>query len=267
MPTLSKNPGVIGFPAGIKDKNRVDFKNNRWIQVIESKGYRVAWFQTTQCPCRSVSTQTDQADPNCTLCGGNGWIFFKPVGAVSNPKIIGALDTLQTKISTGGAVIHAVMTGLGNSKRPWETVGPRLEGTSQCTVRAENKLGYYDRIIGLDATLVYAQLILAGDPAALLVTRYPVVSVNLLRSKTQVYALGTDYTVVAGDIQWVTGKGPVAGTPLTCHYLCHPTYRVIEHPHTVRLTYSKFKVEKPSTPMGDPIDLPTQALLRYEWLL
>lgn len=268
MPTLSKKPGVVGLPVGVKDITRADFRNELWIRAIEGKGYRLAWTQTAQCPCQSVSEQTDQADPNCSLCKGAGWLFFKPAGAVANPKIIGPLTPTQQKVvDNSGAVIHGIMTALGNAKKPWEQVGPRLEGMAMCTVRAENKLGYYDRLTCLDARVVYSQILPAGGPGTLLTTRYPVVSVNLLRTKETVYTEGGDFDVVAGDIQWRPSRGPVALTPLVCHYLCHPTYRVVEHPHSVRVTLTKFKIKDPLTPQGEPEDMPVQAMLKYEFLL
>jgi len=269
MPVLKMDKaGVIGLPTGIKDITRADFRNDMWIRAIEAKGYRVAWSRTAQCPCKSVADQTDQADPNCTLCNGAGWIFFRPEGAVVNPKIIGPLDAIQqVVVNDNAAVIHGIMTGFGNAKKPWEALGPRLEGTSNLTVRAENKLGYYDRITCLDAKIVYSQLIKVISPSLTIKTKYPVVSMNLLRTKTQVFVLGTDYQVVNGDIVWVSGRAPAKDELLVCHYLCHPTYRVIEHPHNTRLTLTKFKIKQPLTPQGEPTDLPVQAVLRYEFLL
>lgn len=268
MVTLSKKPGVVGLPTGVKDITRVDFQNDEWIRSIEGKGYRLAWTRTAQCPCKSVSEQTDQADPNCELCKGSGWLFFRPSGAVGNPKIIGPLTALQQKIvDNQAAVIHGIMTALGNAKKPWEQVGPRLEGMASCTVRAENKLGYYDRITCLDAFIVYSQLLPATAPGDPLVTRYPVVTVNLLRTKELVLTEGGDFDVVAGDIVWRPGRAPAQDTPLVCHYLCHPTWRVIEHPHATRVTLTKFKEKAPTTPQGTPVDLPIQAMLKYEFLL
>lgn len=268
MPTLTKKAGVIGLPSGVKDLVRADFRNEMWIQAIEAKGYRCAWTRTAQCPCKSVSEQTDQADPNCTLCKGSGWLFFKPAGAVSNPKIVGPLSEVQQRIiGDNGAVVHLIMTSLTNAKRPWESTGPRLEGMAMATGRCENKLGYYDRITCLDAKIVYSQLLSAPGPGQLMTTRYPVVEVNLLRTTTTTYSEGGDYKLVAGDVQWQPGRGPAAGTPVVCHYLCYPTYRVIEHPHSVRLTLTKFKVKAPLTPQGEPVDLPVQAMLKYEFLL
>jgi len=271
MPVLKKSTrvkaGVTGLPVGIKDITRADFRNDIWIRAIEGKGYRVAWSRTCQCPCKSMNDQTDQNDPNCPLCDGLGWIFFKPEAAASNPKIIGPLDEIQAKfVGTTAAVIHGIMTGISGKQNALDQFGPWQEGMGMLTVRCENKLGYYDRITLLDSRIVYSQIIKRPE-GALFKTKYPVVQTNILRDINTVYVEGTDFDVVVGDITWKTGKGPAPETPVVCHYLTHPTYRVIEHPHAVRTTLTKFKVKQPLTPQGEPVDLPVQAVTRYEFLI
>jgi hypothetical protein len=271
MPVLKKNTrvkaGVVGLPAGIKDITRSDFRNEKWIQAIEGKGYRLAWSRTCQCPCVSLNDQTDQNDPNCPLCEGLGWIFFKPEAAVANPKIIGPLDEIQTKfVGDHAAIIHGIMTGISAKQNALDQMGPWMEGMSQLTVRAENKLGYYDRITALDSQIVYSQIIKRKE-GTLLKTKYPVVQTNIVRDITKVYTEGSDFDVVVGDIIWKANKGPALETPIVVHYLTHPTFRVIEHPHAVRTTLSKFKIKQPLTPQGDPVDLPVQAVIRYEFLI
>ena len=125
------------------------------------------------------------------------------------------------------------------------------------TMRAENKLAYYDRIVNLDAVAVYAEIVEVPNSGALPL-RYKAVHVNLLRSASQVYTSPTNYTVDTGD---VTTTGITAGTRLVCHYLTHPSWRIVEHPHNVRLTQVKSKTADPLTPSGDPSDLPVQPML------
>lgn len=271
MPVLKKSTnvkaGVVALPPGVKDLVRADFRNEMWIQAIEAKGYRLAWSRTAPCPCKSINEQTDQSDPNCPLCEGTGWIFFKPDGAVVNTKVIGPLDPIQTKfIGDHGAVIHGIMTGLSNQQNALDAIGPWMQGMAMVTVRAENKLGYYDRLTALDSRIVYAQTLKAGETTTLK-TKYPVVQANLVRSVDRVYTEGADFDVVVGDIVWRPLLGPAPGTQLTCHYLTHPTYRITEHPHMVRTTLTKFKVKQPLTPQGEPVDLPVQGVCRYEFLL
>jgi len=267
MPTFPAQAGAIGIPAGLKEEGkRVDFKPDDYALLIETKGYRISWERSAQCPCTGNNDQTDQADPNCSLCSGKGWIQFKPVGAVVNDLIIGELTTLQTKvIGTNGAVVRGVMSGIVNTMKPWDKVQARLEGTLQVSVRSENKLGYWDKLTNLDAVVVYSQLL---DSSGTLTDtlRYLADGINLLRSDTTTYVEGTDFNLVDGDIVWVSGQEPAADSRLVCHYLTHPTWRVIEHPHAMRVTPVKFKTAKPTTPQGDPRDLPVQAVVKYEWL-
>ena len=113
---------------------------------------------------------------------------------------------------------------------------------------------------------MYSQILKAGD-TSILKTKYPVVQSNLVRSVDKVYVEGTDFDVTVGDIVWKPTKAPAPTTPLVCHYLTHPTYRITEHPHMVRTTLTKFKQKAPLTPQGEPIDLPVQGVCRYEFLL
>lgn len=263
--TVSFNAGSLGLPTGLKDKPRVDFRVNDFVRVIESKGYRVAWQRASPCPCVPINAQTDQVNPNCTLCSGQGWILFKPSYAVTDARTIGELTPLQAQLAADAAVVRAVMTGLTATKQPYLDIGPRLEGQLMVTMRAENKLAYYDRIVNLDAVAVYAQIatLESGDTVPL---RYPAVHVNLLRSESAVYTEGTDFDVVAGAVIFRTGVA-TTGLRVACHYLTYPSWRIVEHPHNVRLTQVKTKQTSLATPAGNPSDLPVQAIAKLEFLL
>jgi len=188
--------------------------------------------------------------------------MFKPAGAVTDEKIIGELDAIQTVIvGSTAAVIKGVMSGITNKFVPYDQVVARLEGISMLTVRAENKLGYYDRICNLDATVSQCEL-KDAESGSTLSMKYPIRDINLLRSESTVYVVTTDFTIVAGDISWVSGRAPTAGTQLVCHYLTHPYWRVMDHPHAARLTPVRFK-----SATEDPRPLPVSAVLKYEWLL
>jgi hypothetical protein len=263
MPILtSAAAGVVGLPSGVKEAGqRVDFRPDKIVLQLETKGYRLAWNRAARCPCAPVNAQTDQADPNCSLCDGKGWLLFKPAGAVTDEKIIGELDAIQTLIvGSTGAVIKGVMSGITNKYVPYDQVVARLEGVSMLTVRAENKLGYYDRICNLDATVSQCELRDAGSGN--LSMKYPIRDINLLRSASATFVKDTDFTLVSGDIVWESGSAPSSSTQLVCHYLTHPYWRVMDHPHAARLTPVKFK-----SATEDPRPLPVSAVLKYEWML
>lgn len=269
---MSLDSGVQGLPPDTKESgNRVDFDAPKFDLAIETKGYRIAWSRASLCPCAPVNRQTEQPDPNCTLCKSSGWIYFAPSLATVDPLKVGELDEVQLRIvNDNAAVIRSIMTGIGVEFNVYDPIGSRLEGTMNATVRAQNKLGYYDKITHLDSTIAFTQVLDAGDPANPLETRYPIVKVNVLRSFTTIFTSPKDFDVQQGKIIWnVGGSGatiPTEDTRLAIHYLCHPTWLVMEHPHSLRTTAKKSKIPKPITPAGDPIPLPIQAIVKYEFL-
>lgn len=256
-------PGAVGLPAGEKEAGkRVDFKPNQFVVAIETKGYRIAWSRAARCPCQPINDQTEQPDPNCTLCSGTGWFLFRPNAGVIDQRVVGPLDEIQQAlIGNEAVVVKAIMSGLANTYKAYDPIGARLDGMAAVTMRHENKLGYFDRLINLDATIVYNQILEASGAA--LPTRYIVRQVNLLRSQDTVYVEGTHFTVANGVINWVTGQTPSAGTRVIVHYLTHPVWRVVEHPHALRLTPVKFKTGD----VDNPTSLPVQGIAKYEWLI
>jgi hypothetical protein len=261
--------GIIGLPPGVKEAGkRVDVRPDDLTFVIETKGGRIAWSRAAVCPCEPINDQTDQPDPNCSLCKGLGWTYFQPTDAVTQE--LGEITALQQRvIGTNSSVIRGLMSGSEIDHDSLEVIGrPWMRGQYMLTVRAENKIGFYDRITHIDATVVYSQKMKAlEDTTAPLNTRYELVALNLLRSVDKVFEYGVDFTINdQGQILWETGKAPAKDTTLSVHYLTMPTWLVMTHPHATRKTLQKFKKKRLQTPRGDSIDLPIQALIQYEFL-
>lgn len=264
MPTFAKRSGTAGMPSGVTERPRVDFNPDDFTRVIETKGARLAWSRASYCPCVSVNDQTEQSDPNCSICNGTGWLLFAPA-IKATYKEVGEFTAVQKAvIGSTASVILGIVSGIYSKDNPYDAVTKRLEGKIQVTVRPENRIGFYDRLANLDATITYAQIAKA-DGTVYLPTRYPVIDVNLLRDVSTVYTKGTDFTLNAGQIQFATA--PTEDTVFSVHYLTYPHWRVMEHPHATRITLRKYKADKTTVPTGDPVDLPLQAVCQYEWLL
>ena len=260
---------VLGVPEGTKQAGqRVDFRPDQFDLAIETKGYMLAWMRACVCPCSPVVTESKgMPDPNCDLCGGDGWFYFG--GTVPQPaKQIGSLDEIQKALvdNNNAMIIRGIMTSIQNQFSPWDKLGNWMSGSGMVTVRHQNKLGFYDKLIGLDVEIAYAQVIEDYDGGDTLETRYMVTGVNLIRSTDKVYSPDSDYHIVKGMVTWYPGRAPNSGTRLAVHYLCHPTWLVVEHPHAARVTSVKFKTANPKTPTGDPRKLPVQALVRYDFI-
>lgn len=255
---------VIGVPSGTKQTGqRVDFRPNQFDLAIETKGYLLAWTRALKCPCKTGVSE--QPDPNCTLCKGKGVTYF---GGSTQALTDYTFTTLQQNIitSTSAMVIRGLITNITNKKNNLENISNWVEGSMRLTVRPENQLGYLDRIVGLDCVLSYTENIIA-DGSDTLEARYPIKEVNILRSLSDIFVLDTDFELTtSGLITWLNTP-PVSGTKISIHYLCYPTWLVIDHPHSVRMSSILFKNPTPKTPTGDPLNLPIQSTVLYEFLV
>lgn len=259
---------VLGLPSGEKEAGqRVDFKPSKFDMVIETKGYLLAWTRSVKCPCDPLTTKTEQPDPNCTLCSGKGWIQFGyEVGTTPDWDKIGDIGDIEKKIITDNSafVIRGIITSVQAEYNPFDKIGNWTGSSMLLTVRPENKVAYWDRIVVLDSEIAFSQ-ILTADGTTVLTAKYPIIGVNYLRSESTIYEPDADFVLDdEGGITWLANT-PVSGTRLGIHYLCHPTFRLTQHPHSLRTTSQKFKTQTPKTPMGDPRSLPIQAMMRYEF--
>ena len=262
---------TIGLPEGTKSQGqRVDFKEDKFTLAIETKGPRVAWARSSVCPCTSINDQTQQADPNCSLCNGSERFYFQPANYMNTiPDDAKTLTPLQERILTlyDAVVIRAVVVSVMRTIEDFDKLGEWILGTSLFSVRPENRLGHHDRLVMLDSVLPFSQYsdVLANGTVP---TRWPVNAVNMLRSLNTVYTEGAEYEVTStGNVQFLSGHAPSAGTRVSIHYDHHPHLLVWEHTHAFRDSLKAFKTATPTTPLGDPQALPLQVLARLEWLV
>ena len=264
VPEIKPTSGVAGNVGSKYEKRRAEFDATHFSALIEQKGYRLAWQRAAECPCVSVNDQTRLWDPNCPLCKAKGWFYFAPTEPVLATNV-GELTPIQAAIAVNAGVIRGIMTSLRNERQPYNEIGNWQFGDTTTSVRWQNKLGYYDKLTNLDSEVVYAEAV-TTDGAAILPTRYRANQVNLVRSVARTYEGEVDFEFVAGQIVWNSGKNPGSGLKLTLHYLCHPTWIVVDHPHAIRTSMKRIRVKNPVTPQGDPQPLPLQAHTRLEFV-
>lgn len=264
MPTHPAYP-EFGHPQ-MKKSGRIDFRVQEYDKVIENKGYLLAWERASICPCRPVSTQTEQPDPSCPLCKGGGWYYFGG-DTPTDPEKIGVLDEVQKLLIShnNAMVIRGVISSIQATLNPWDKLGNWMAGTMQVTVRAHNYLAYYDKLISLDSEIVYSELVIykGGNELTL---RYLATGINQIRSQTKAFMPDADYYLDQGKVKFYPGKAPGVSTRLGIHYLCHPTWLVVEYPHLLRGTLKALKQKHPTTTEGTLMLLPNQALIRYDFL-
>jgi hypothetical protein len=262
----------IGIPAGQKPV-RADFTpENVFSQLIETKGLRVAWSRAAACPCDPTNSQTRQPDPNCALCKGRGFLYFRPVN-YAVPDNAGILDDLQRYIleKEQAVIIKGITTSVERTQETYSQIGEWISGSVWVTVRRENHVGHYDRMVWLDADIPYTEIVIVGeDPLAPLGLRYPATAIELLRTVDRVYEEDSEYVLNSqGLVEFVPSTVIAAGDRLAVHYLHHPVALVWDHSHIFRQNLN-FKKKRPSeaiAPEGDPLPQPIQVMARLEYLI
>jgi hypothetical protein len=270
LKTVQKNAfGTLGLPIGTKETGqRADFRPDIFEINIEAKGQRLAWSRASHCPCVPISDQTQQPDPNCSLCGGNAVLYFGP----QTPQDLsreGLADVQKLIFAQYEAfMIRGLLLSSGKNDRPWDRLGPWRSGTAMVTVRAQNQIGFMDRLINLDGLIAFSEILeMPQDNLAPLKTRYLVSGgVQLVRSTRRRYQLGRDFFVQQGRIVFVPASAPVPKERLSLHYVTFPTWLVGDMPHATRITNVSFKNPQPISPEGDVYAMPIQAALRLEFL-
>lgn len=269
--------GAGPLPA-IKEGGRADFQklntegDSAFDLLIETKTPRYAWSRSALCPCLGPNAQTTQPDPQCELCKGNGWLPFRPVGYAVDEAKVGELSPLQNAIveSTQAVVIRALVVGASAEPNIFAVLGKWALGSASVTVRAGNRLGYYDRLVALEPeeTIPYCEVLTVGSSTPDLRLRYHVVGLNLVRSVDTVYSQA-DFTLSEDGrtLAWRVGRIPVSGTRVVVHYLAHPTWVVQEYSKVNRVSVTALKLRKRrDSPPGDIIRLPAQYIARLEHL-
>lgn len=275
MPRL--NTPRIPMPVSAPPVGREGNGQNRGVkaqQLIEhiEKGSRLAWSYALDCPCEPLHNQTDRANPGCERCGGSALRRIGPGSSYTIPETVGPLDPLQRAIvaQNEAAVIRGVIAQANRTQDLYDTLGNVVRGTMEVTVRDENMLAYYDRLVNLDALVATYQLAVAGAPAMPLRLRYLARQVVAIVSDERRYEQGTDFDIAAGDIigqvVWRTGRGPVEGTRLGVRYITHPTWLVINQPHVMRQYHVNDSGPAPEGQYGTPRALPLKATVRMEYI-
>lgn len=264
---------VTGLPPETKARPRADIRAEELDQLILTKGYRVWWSRAGLCPCRN-NDQTEQPNPICQLCHGEGHYYFSPDPAVAAGSAQDAYGNPVETNEEGDAVqIYAIMTSITKKIDLFERFGQWVSGATVATVQPGNRLGYYDRLVVRDSVMPWSQIIETDGGAVIEVKgrlgktglRYPLVAVHQLRSLAAVYREGLDFALTDdGAIAW-QGAPPAYGTRLSIHGAIRPVWLVQDHVHSYRDT----QVVGATMAIGDQrfTPLPVQAMCKLDFLI
>ena len=280
------------IPARVPDKltPRVDFPPEEFRKHIYTKGLRLIWEQTSECPCQrsgpadmvpaassmtdllvteAVTSRTGEAKAECPTCRGNGYFHH------SAQRVIG------------------IVTRVGADPKGFPGWGEWTKGISYITTLPEHVPAYQDRFTMVDSVLIYRETRRRGVTGSPENLRYPIVtrvldttppmSVDVLycckvdtlgalpvdpatekvpANPIKEMVKGRDFNVVDGKIEWLdSGDPPPPEQWYSVAYYANPRYHVLDIPHAFRDTWIGTKVVDP---YFEP--MPVNCLCQMEFL-
>ena len=260
---------ITGMPPGQNASFYPDMQSEWLIGSIETQGVRLAWSRATSCACAPVNAQTQQPDPNCPLCQGEGTFYFVPPDYVLSADAGELTEVQQAILDNGAALIRGIVGKSHHIEEFYDPLGRWRWGKMFVAVRPENRIGFHDRLVNLDSIIVHSESVIVEANSAVVPTRYTVIDLTMMRSLTTVYSSATDYTIVNGVITLDPTVIPTEDTRLSVHYTTHPTWLVTDSPHAIRETSRRIPAPGSTgayTPLGTVTALPLLAQIELEMI-
>lgn len=252
---------------------RADMRPDDFDFMIATKGGRFWWSRALMCPCRG-NTQTDQADPTCSLCSGTGYFYIKPAADAADGDLDIAGEEIEINTDDNAISVQCWVSSLSYDTQLFERFGQWVQGTGLATLSRHNRIGYRDKLSARDQVIFFSQLIEAHGNSEIKVTGrrsnrglwVPISQVNILRSLATTYTEAADFRITdTGTIEWL-GTPPTSGTLLTIHAGFHPTWIVLDYPYAARDTL----VQKKTTALSVAEQfarLPMRATVKLDFLV
>ena len=239
------------------DNNRIDFKMDEFRKLVETKGIRMLWSQSSECPCRN-NTTTDFSEFNlenfddvnvkagnpqdCPTCNGSGIITHSPqeIKAIftrseeTSPGDLGSFDEYRKEI--------AKVTLLPEHLPLLSDLFTLLDSHMVFKETIEMKAGLVQE---LRYDIQPRTMELAAGPTTVGVLFLQPTDANGRGILNGDLVEGVDFTVdVDGRLDFTIcdpAKLPPEGSTLSVSYYINPRYKVVGSPHTIRDTRVKRK--------------------------
>ena len=239
------------------DLGRVDFRIDDFRRLVESKGIKMLWSQSSECPCR-LETTTDFSEFNlenfddvgvkagnpqdCPTCNGSGIITHSPqeIKAIftrseeTAPGDLGSFDEYRKEIGKISLLpehlplLSDLFTLLESHMVFKETVEMKPGLVQQL------RYDIAPRTMDLDAGLTTVGVLFLQPTDA---SGRGILNGDLVEN--------VDFTVDAnGNLDFTIcdpAKLPPEGSTYSISYYIHPRYKVVGSPHTIRDTRVKRK--------------------------
>jgi hypothetical protein len=232
--------------------------------TIQAHGFWFRWSRALTCPCR-LNAVTDQWDPTCARCGGDGWLYVNPCAAT------------ERHLNRDYSRVQAIFSSVDNKPSISEEFGGMHFGEAQLTVHNTMRVTNRDRFVSEEQLIGYSELLVRGAADDVPVgksrfsrdvqrtaMRYEPVEINYVADddgagNETVYYAGEDFVLkpITGEnpaqLSWLPGEGPPVGRLYTLHYVMHPVWIVDDAVYLVQhgrgpLSGLKGKIERQLLP-------------------
>jgi hypothetical protein len=241
--------------------------------MIQDTGLRFQWSRALHCSCR-LNDDTDQWDPNCERCSGDGWLHVNPCAAEERHL---HREYTEVRCIFSTVALHPTVT---------EIIGTWTMGSALLTVQNELDVGFHDKFTALDQRMAFSEVRYRLDQEEVPVGwkgrprtiqrgafRYEPIKVNYVEAEiggvqTPYYA-GEDFEVLPASateprkMRWLTGKGPPTEQMYVVHYVCHPVWVVEDAVYASQHAFGPARGLKGDNQLQN---LPTTFKVGLEWL-
>lgn len=226
---------------------RVDLVPAEFDNLIEDQGIKVLITPCALCPNRDLAESTNHK-LDCPVCNGDE-----------------VLEIPEKAVET-----WAFLQGIP-FERKFDPQGLFDMKDAQMTTPADVRLSYMYKVEVLDFSATYNELIVRGkrgpngdtDYLRYRPTEDSNVPLFVVDSNGKKYTRGKDYEIdkETKTLKWKGTNRPALKSMYSILYPTLPTFRVIELMHESRFYYRAFKKA-----VKEPVNLPQQALLRWDYL-
>lgn len=227
------------------------FQVDEFAKTIQAQGLRFLWSRAVECPCSM--DDSDQFDPSCPRCKGDGWWYVNPA-QYDEPHA--DRDYLEVKAIFGAS--GRLQTDHGKPVGVWHF------GEATMTFQSHMSVAFRDRFIGIEQRMGRSEtLVRGGDRAAGSIVavgkskrttteqrealRYEPMFINFVADNSDavngtIYYPRRDFVLIERQLaeptrlRWLPGRGPQVGARYTVHYDFRPVWVVDEAPQAYTTT-------------------------------
>lgn len=236
------------MPTYIPD---VSIRGEAWDQLANNRGIR--FIHRVAAPCPNIKRLVDNNhEPNCPFCDGSQILYIQENeiwGNFSN-------NTLEKMFEIQGV---------------WEIGTAVISLPTEYPDGTQADFNVFDKLVCPDFQVRLSDLKeYEPTPNNRTGVKYPIIRVcditSVVNGALKKYIEGIDYNIVAGEIEWISGREPgyndieEIGEVLSITYSANPVYNVLQTLHEIRATQQMVNGQKQAR------RLPQQVLVKRDFL-